>query len=109
MHGEFIEVAPFRLREGVPEARLLEASEAIQREFLARQPGFLRRDLARGADGRWADVVYWADEASVHEAMGRAGEHPACRAYFACMAGVDGGDDPGATLMLLRRLRSYQA
>ena len=107
MHGETIEVAPFRLRDGVTEARLLEASEAIQRDFLARQPGFLRRDLARAADGRWADVVYWADEPSAHAAMARAGESAACRAYFACMVGVDGGEDPGAGLLVLRRMRSY--
>src|SRR5688500_11089819 len=57
--GVVIEWAPFRLREGVTEAQLLEASEAIQREFLARQAGFLHRELARGADNLWADVVHW--------------------------------------------------
>jgi len=45
--GAVIEWAPFRLREGVTESELLEASNAIQRNFLDGRPGFLRRELAR--------------------------------------------------------------
>ena len=115
MHGhagaprgaEVIEIAPFRVREGVTEARLLEASEAIQRDFLARQPGFVRRELARGEDGRWADVVYWADGPAAEAAMAAAAASPACRAYFELMTGADGGADPGEALLLLRRVRAY--
>jgi hypothetical protein len=102
-----IELAPFRLRDGVTEAALLAAADAIQRDFLARQPGFVRRDLARGEDGRWADVVYWADGASAAAAMAAAMASPSCGAYFALMLGANGGDDPGEALLHLRRVRAY--
>ena len=104
--GAVIELAPFRLRAGASEAALLEASDAVQ-DFLAGQPGFVRRELARGADGRWADVVLWTDQASVDAAMARVGESAACQAYFALMAGANGGDDPGEGLVHLRRVRAY--
>ena len=105
--GEAIELAPFRLRQGVTEDALLAAADAIQRDFLGRQPGFVRRELARGADGRWADVVYWADGAAAEAAMEKAGESAACRAYFELMTGANGGADPGEGLLLLRRVRAY--
>ena len=105
--GVVIEWAPFRLRDGVTEAELLAASEAIQREFLGRQPGFLRRELARGADGLWADVVQWADGAAAEAAMAAAATSRACSAYFALMAGANGGTDPGEGLLLMRRVGAY--
>jgi hypothetical protein len=105
--GAVIEYAPFRLREGVTEAELLEAAEAIQREFLGRQPGFVRRELARIADGRWADMVYWTDAHSAEAAMAKAGESTTCGRYFALMAGANGGDDPAEGLVLLTRVRTY--
>ena len=105
--GVVIEWAPFRLRAGVTEAELLEASEAIQREFLGRQPGFVRRELARGADGLWADVVHWADGAAAEAAMAAAATSSACRTYFELMAGANGGADPGEGLLLMQRVRAF--
>ena len=105
--GVVIEWAPFRLRAGVTEAQLLEASEAIQREFLSGQPGFLHRELARGPDGVWADVVHWADGAAAEAAMATAATSLACRAYFELIVGANGGADPGEGLLLMQRVRAY--
>jgi hypothetical protein len=105
--GVAIEWAPFRLRDGATEAQLIEAAEAIQREFLGRQPGFLRRELARGAGGLWADVVHWSDAARAEAAMTAAATSLACRAYFELMAGVNGGADPGEGVLLMQRVCVY--
>ena len=40
MTDQVLEWAPFRLKPGVDEATLLESSERLQRDFLARQEGF---------------------------------------------------------------------
>jgi hypothetical protein len=105
--GVVIEWAPFRLRDGATEAALLVASDAIQREFLGRQPGFVRRELARGAGGLWADVVHWADGAAAEAAMATAATSPVCRTYFELMAGAQGGADPAEGLLHLERVRAY--
>lgn len=102
-----IEWAPFRLAPGVDEQTLLEVSEALQREFLQRQQGFVRRELLRGRDGQWADLVYWTDEASANAVMPAVGTSPACQAYFSLMVGAD-TSDPGAGVLHLQRIRSYQ-
>lgn len=105
--GMVIEWAPFRLRDDVTEAELLEASGVIQRDFLDRQPGFLRRELARSDDGIWSDVVHWSDAGAARAAMDAAASSPACHRYFHLMAGANGGADPGEGLVLLRRVREY--
>ena len=103
-----IEWAPFRLRDGVTERELLEASGAIQREFLDRQPGFVRRELARTDDGLWSDVVHWSDGTAAHAAVAAAASSPVCHDYFHLMAGANGGADPGEGLVLMRRVREYR-
>ena len=107
--GVVIEWAPFRLRDGVTDAQLLEASAAIQRDFLEGRPGFVRRELVRGSDGLWADVVYWIDLAAARDAMEAAASSPTCSRYFRLMIGASGAPDPGEGVMHLRLVRTYPA
>lgn len=104
--GTAVEWAPFRLAAGVTEAMLLEAAEGIQRDFLAKQRGFVRRELLRGPDGLWVDLVHWADDAAAHEAFSAAAESAACSTYFAMITGPD-GDEPGAGMLHLQRVRAF--
>ena len=104
--GVVIEWAPFRAAAGVSDEAIVAASEALQRDFLRHQRGFVRRELLRGADGGWVDVVYWADAGSADAVMGAVAESPACRAYFALMQGADAAD-PAAGVLHLHRVRSY--
>ena len=106
--GVVIEWAPFRLAPGASEAALLAAAESIQREFLERRPGYVRRELLRGDYGRWVDLIVWRDEASAQAAMQAAESSDSCRAYFGLMTGVD-APDPGSGLLHLRRVRAYEA
>ena len=102
-----IEWAPFRLADGVSESELLRASDALQTGFLANQPGFLRRDLLRGSDGQWVDLVFWADAASAARIMQIAMESPTCLEYFRLMAGAD-NPDPAAGVLHFSRLKTYE-
>lgn len=97
-----IEFAPFTLAEGVDETTLLAAADALQKEFLSWQKGFIKRDLVRVADGKWADVIYWESRESVEQAMQTAPENPAALRYFQLM--VDMGEaDVANTLMSVAR------
>lgn len=101
-----VEWAPFRLREGLTERDLLEASNSLQADFLARQDGFLRRELLRGPDGAWADLVYWADRASADAVMQLVAESPVCQRYFSLMVAADPAN-PGVGVLHYQRLRAY--
>ncbi|RFA39321.1 hypothetical protein CAL65_00410 [Alkalilimnicola ehrlichii] len=63
-----VEFATFRLREGVDEKTLLEASENVDREFLAHEEGLLGHVLLKGPDGVYADLAL-ADSQARAEAV----------------------------------------
>jgi hypothetical protein len=95
MGGQVIELASFKLKDGVSEAALMEAAAAIQDEFLSRQEGFVRRELVKEAEGKFADIVLWTDLASAQAALANARTNAACDRYFALIE-IDYADpDPG--------------
>lgn len=80
MHVVF---APGRLKDGVTEAAMLAASDRFQREFVAHQPGIVRRSLVRGADGSYADIVFFTDEAAVADVMAAEQTSAVCHEFMA--------------------------
>ena len=104
--NRIIEFAPFKLAEGVDEATLLAASDALQAEFFSQQKGFIKRDLVKNGDGTWADIAYWENRESVEQAMQKASKNPAALRYFQLMADTGQGD-PSGGLLLMRVTRSY--
>ena len=58
-----VEWAPIKLAAGKTEADLLAASNAFQQDFLAGQPGFLRRELVCKSDQDFVDIVHWRSAA----------------------------------------------
>lgn len=104
--NEIVEWAPFHVAPGVTEEKLLEASHHLQEVFLAQQSGFLRRDLLKGKDGSWVDVVYWADRAAAEGAMKAAAESPVCHSYFQLMSGADHAN-PGDSVLHFSRVKTY--
>jgi hypothetical protein len=101
-----IEWAPFTLAEGVEESSLLAASDDLQDGFLAKQKGFVRRELLKGPNGQWVDLVVWEDRDAAKEAVRNAAESPACFRYFQLMEGAH-HDEPGAGIMHLEQRRAY--
>ena len=87
-----VEWAPFTLVEWTSETTLLEASEAIQNEFLSKQSGFIRRELLKGKDYQWVDVVYWNSKQDAEQAMKNAAEKPVCHTYSQLMVAADHND-----------------
>lgn len=67
-----VEITEFRLVDGADDERLLEASAQIE-DDLESFDGFVRRELLRGEDGVWVDLVWWSSretaEAAVTAAM----------------------------------------
>lgn len=105
-NNHIIEFAPFTLAEGVDESTLVAASDALQAEFLSQQKGFIRRDLLKTADGKWADIAYWDSRKSIEQAMQNAPGNPAALKYFELMAGAN-NHDPSSDVMLLSVAKSY--
>ena len=86
-----VEWAPFTVVAGTDEATLLAAADLVQTEFLSQQPGFMRRELLRGRDNQWVDIIYWNSREEAEQAARHAAHSPVCSTYFALMAHADAG------------------
>lgn len=87
-----IEWAPFELAETATEEQLVAASAELEQGFLKQQDGYIRRDLFKGKDGQWVDLVYWESPHAASEAMKVANTSEKCMAYFSLMKGVEGAE-----------------
>ncbi len=101
-----IEWAPFELVAGVDEESLLQASSTLQSEFLAKQNGFIRRELLKGKGNHWVDLVYWKSITDAEEAAQKAANSPICYAYFQHMADA-AHDNPAAGVLHFEHVRTY--
>jgi hypothetical protein len=81
-----VEIANITLAAGKTEADLIAASDRFQKDFLAGQPGFLRRELVRLDDTHFADIVHWRSLEEAHAVGERIASSGACQLYFAVMA-----------------------
>jgi hypothetical protein len=80
-----IEVTTFRLRAGVEETDFFTLDKAVQEEFIAAHPGFLRRTTARGNDGRWLVVTLWTGETEADHSATLAVDDPVVGAFMAAL------------------------
>lgn len=87
-----VEWAPFDVLEGVSDAQLIEAANTIEQDFLSQQKGYIRRELLKGEQGKWVDLVYWSSPDLAHQAMEKASQSEACMQYFSLMAGVENAE-----------------
>jgi hypothetical protein len=99
--GEIVEWSEFKLATGVSEDTMLRAADSVHDNFLRKQPGFVRWELLRGKDGKWVNLLYWKNQASVDQAMPKVEKSPACSAYFKCMA------DSAETVPFFHRVKAY--
>jgi hypothetical protein len=101
-----VEWAAFTLAPGVKEDDLLNASARLQDEFLSHQKGFIRRELLRGTDGKWADLVYWESAEDANAIVEAAFKSPVCLNYFKLMVAPE-PDKPDGGVLHFERIHLY--
>lgn len=102
-----IEWAPFTLKDGISEKTLLQASNAVQKAFLEKQRGYIRRELFKGEDKQWVDLVYWESNEDAQRAIQGAAESAMCLSYFEMMASID-QDDLGKGVSHYQRMALWE-
>lgn len=74
VNAEVIEIATFKLKEGVSAQQFAPLDKAVEVDHVSQQPGFLSRETAYSEDGVWLVVVHWASiedaDASMNSFMG---------------------------------------
>jgi hypothetical protein len=81
--GSVIEVVTFKLRAGVSAAEFAPIDKAVERGHIARQPGFVSRETAHGADGEWLVIVHWRSVKDADASMASFEKAPAAAPFMA--------------------------
>jgi len=77
-----VEIAQFKLAAGVDEQGFLKESEAVQRDFLEKQKGYMDRELLKGEDGQWIDIVHWRSMEEAKRAADAIMQDPVCLGFL---------------------------
>ena len=111
-----IEIALFKLKPGVEDMAFVAAAEAMLPDLHA-VPGFVRRELLRGDDGLWVDVVHWRSLSEALAAMDLMMTQPSAGPFMAALdeqsiemlhlqqVHVNEGDPAGTVELVLLRLQ----
>ena len=81
-----VEIVLFRLNANVAESDFLGAVAAMTPD-LRTAPGYLRRELLRGDDGLWVDVLHWRSLAEAQQAMEAMMAKPSMQPFMAMLDG----------------------
>lgn len=77
-----IEIVTFKLKAGVAAAEFAPIDQAVEREHVSRQPGFVSRESAHGADGEWLVIVHWRSAKDADASMATFEKAPAAAAFM---------------------------
>jgi len=102
-----IEWAPFKLSPGVDEATLFEASNDVQTEFISKQSGFIKRELLKGRDNQWVDIIHWKSRDEAEQASKNAMNSAICQKYFSLMTSFE-QNDPNAGVFHFEQVKTYE-
>ena len=64
-----LEITTFKLKLGVTEKDFEQSARSMQKDFLEKQNGFIKRTLTVSEDSTWTDVVFWKDQESAEKTM----------------------------------------
>jgi hypothetical protein len=64
-----MEITTFKLNQGVTEKDFEQSARAMQKDFLEKQNGFIKRTLTVSEDSVWTDIVFWKDQHSAQKTM----------------------------------------
>ena len=83
-----VKVIEYRLADDVDEQEFLEASSTLMPD-LAKLKGFKKRELHKGENGRWRDIVYWQSQADADQSELDIPNIPACVKCISMMNHAD--------------------
>ena len=74
--------APAKLAPGVTETQMLAGAKKFQDEFVALQPGVLRRELVKVKDGEYIDIVMFRSKEDADDVIKKEMESSVCMTFF---------------------------
>lgn len=86
-----VELPAFTLKQGVSETEFLPVHEKFNRDFMAKQKGYVSHKLLRDGD-KWFDLAVWESIEAMQTAFEEIYENAAAAAYISMIDQI-GADD----------------
>lgn len=83
--ADVVEWAPFIINDNTEMHLLIRAADAVNEQFLAKQKGFIRRELVKKSEYEYADIVYWKSLEDAKIAGFKVETCNVCLEYFSSM------------------------
>jgi hypothetical protein len=64
-----VEITTFKLNKGVAVKDFEQSALSMQKDFLEKQSGFIKRNLTVSQDSIWTDLVFWQDQQSAEKTL----------------------------------------
>ena len=75
------ELAQFKTKSGTSDAEVLAASQEAHDGFLAKQKGYVSRELLKSSEGEWVDIIHWETMEDAQAAMNSFMGHPSTKKF----------------------------
>ncbi|WP_027840255.1 hypothetical protein [Mastigocoleus testarum] len=59
MSTKVVEIAKFKLRNGIADADFLVEDKKVHEMVIKQQPGYIKRTTVKSEDLEWVDLVWW--------------------------------------------------
>ena len=102
---EIVEWAPFNTQSSVTKLQVIEAADRVNSEFLAKQTGFIKRQLIQKSVHEFADIVHWKSAEDAENAAVKVADCQPCQAYFSLMDAS--ATEAGGGFAHYRQLKSW--
>ena len=96
-----IELVQFKLAQGKDEKAFLEASDEMMID-LKKQSGFIDRELLKGENNLWVDIVHWKSLREAEQAAKNVMSIPSCLKFFEMI------NQESIKMMHLDQVREYK-
>jgi len=103
----YVQLAPIELKEGIDENKLLETSDVFQVNFVNKQKGIIRRDLLKGKDGNYVDLVFFESKEDADRVAKIEETSQECLEFFKIMKAPDESLPDGGVLSF-KHIKTYK-
>ena len=100
-----VEWAPYKKLSNITDYQLVHAADNVNTEFLAKQKGFIKRELVKKSETDYADIIHWESKADAENAGSKVESCSVCLEYFKLMD--TGAGESGAGFSYYSILKSW--
>jgi hypothetical protein len=78
------DIISYKLANGISKEHLISTSKQVHKEWMSKQPGFIKWEITNDKEGNFIDIVYWKSKEAAQQAEKDMINIPNGNEWFAC-------------------------